>query len=85
MNHFISIFYRKNKDAKVTNFYKVEETMRNLNIKFDAKLIHNVMNEEPGASIRLLHIIMRGIDKIFSQSNQTVTGLKQSTVDSRVK
>jgi hypothetical protein len=34
------IFYRTNKEAKVQNFYMIEEALRNLNVKFDGKMIH---------------------------------------------
>jgi len=35
--------FRTNKEAKVNNFYKIEEALRQLKVKFDAKLIHNIM------------------------------------------
>ena len=43
------------------------------------------MNEEKGASIRLLYLIKQALDKKFSESDSTVTGLKQSVLDSKVK
>ena len=52
---------------------------------FDAKLIHNIMNEHPGSSLKLLTLIKMGLDKHFSQSDKTVTGLKQRVVDAKVK
>jgi len=44
-----------NKESKVNNFYKVEDALRYLGIRFDAKQIHNIMNEERGAALRLLY------------------------------
>jgi hypothetical protein len=46
---------RSNKEAKVNNFYKIEEALRFLKVKFDAKLINNIMNEERGCALRLLY------------------------------
>jgi hypothetical protein len=40
-----------------------------MKVQFDAKLIHNVMNEEPEASTKLLHIIKKGVQKLFSKSD----------------
>ena len=46
---------RTNKEAKVNNFYKIEEALRSLRVRFDAKLTHNIMQEERGAALRLLY------------------------------
>ena len=67
---------RTNKEAKVHNFYQVEDALRRLKVQFDAKLIHNIMNEEPGASLRLLNLLRRGVDSQFSNADQSVTNLK---------
>ena len=42
---------------------------------FDAKLIHNIMSEEPGAALRLLHMLRKTLDKHFTETDLTVTGL----------
>ena len=55
--------FRINKEAKVNNFYKVEEALRSLKVKFDAKLIHNIMQEERGASLRLLYQLKLACEK----------------------
>jgi hypothetical protein len=34
------ILNRTNKEAKVQNFYMIEEALRNLKVKFDGKMIH---------------------------------------------
>jgi hypothetical protein len=43
------------------------------------------MNEEVGASMRLLYQMKINLDKHLSKNDMTVTGLKQKTVDSKVK
>ena len=77
--------YRTNKEAKVHNFYQVEDALRYLKVPFDAKLIHQIMNEERGASLRLLYQLKISLDKHLQKSDMTVTNLKQSVVDSKVK
>lgn len=57
---------RTNKEAKVHNFYLVEDALRRIKVKFDAKLIYQIMNEERGASLRLLYQIKLAIDKHFA-------------------
>lgn len=39
----------------MNNFYLVENALRKLKVKFDGKLIHQIMEEERGASLRLLY------------------------------
>lgn len=52
----LSTFSKKNnKEAKVNNFYAIEDALRALKIKFDGKIIHNIMQEERGAALRLLY------------------------------
>ena len=53
----LSCIFRKNKEAKVNNFYLIENSLRKLNVRFDGKLIHQIMEEERGASLRLLYQI----------------------------
>jgi len=78
-------FIRTNKEAKVTNFFLVEEVLRKLHVRFDAKLIHQIMNEERGASLRLLYQLKLALDKHFSAADLTVTNLKQKALDHKVK
>lgn len=47
--------FRTNKEAKVNNFYMIEDALRHLKIRFDGKLTHNIMQEERGAALRLLY------------------------------
>ena len=76
MNSLFIVLYRSNKEAKVTNFFLVEEVLRKLRVKFDAKLIHQIMNEERGASLRLLYQVKLAVEKHFAQDDLTVTNLK---------
>lgn len=76
MNSLFIVLYRSNKEAKVTNFFLVEEVLRKLRVKFDAKLIHQIMNEERGASLRLLYQVKLAVEKHFAQDELTVTNLK---------
>lgn len=46
--------------------------------------MHNIMNEERGAALRLLYQLKLGLDKHFSQSDVTVTGLKQRFVNNKI-
>jgi len=41
----------------------VEAVLRDLKVKFDAKLINQIMNEERGAALRLLYQIKLGLQK----------------------
>lgn len=60
----IDLFCRTNKEAKINNFYKIEEALRAMKVKFDAKLINQIMNEERGASLRLLYQLKLAIKKL---------------------
>lgn len=44
-------------DAKIVNFCLLEPTMRNLRVKFDAKIAVDIMNETPGAAANVLYQI----------------------------
>ena len=55
ISHVISHFSRSNKEAKVNNFYLIEDALRSLKVRFDGKMTHNIMQEERGAALRLLY------------------------------
>ena len=57
----------------------MEPCLRALNIKFDAKLIHNIMNEERGAALRLLYQIKLAMAK--SQDTNTLMGKTKTGLD----
>jgi hypothetical protein len=78
----LSQFSKKsNKEGKVNNFYMVEDALRACKIKFDGKLIHNIMNEERGAALRLLYQMKLVLQKMegggpLDLEAMTQTGLK---------
>ena len=60
----IQIFSKKtNKEAKVNNFYLIEDAMRMLKVRFDGKMTHSIMQEERGAALRLLFQLKLAISK----------------------
>jgi hypothetical protein len=69
----------------VKNFQQVEAVMRTLKVKFDGKLVHQIMNEERGAALRLLFQLKLAIernvdDPTHSGLKETMTGLKSTKV-----
>ena len=46
---------RKSKEAKVNNFYLIEDALRKIKVKFDGKMMHQIMEEERGVVLRLLY------------------------------
>ena len=46
---------RAGKESQVNNFYMIEDALRLLKVRFDGKMIHNIMQEERGAALRLLY------------------------------
>ena len=80
-SYFANPTCRTNKEAKVNNFYKIEEALRSLKVRFDAKLTHNIMQEERGAALRLLYQLKLAIQKMEGPAPDegeatTTTGLK---------
>jgi negative regulator of genetic competence, sporulation and motility len=73
---------KTNKEAKVHNFYQIEDSLRYLKVPFDAKLSHQIMNEERGASLRLLYQLKLALDKHFAKGDLSVTNLKKTKVAS---
>ena len=72
---------RTNKEAKVNNFYLIEDALRHLKVRFDGKLTHNIMQEERGAALRLLYQLKLAIQKRQgpppdAAEAETMTGLK---------
>ncbi|CDW87464.1 mitogen-activated protein kinase organizer [Stylonychia lemnae] len=85
----VTLLIRTNKESKIKNFAQVEAVMRQLKVKFDGKLINQIMNEERGAALRLLYQIKLGIMKDNPQefniqaNTKTITGLDKHTLDRR--
>lgn len=66
--------------------------MRTLKVKFDGKLVHQIMNEERGASLRLLFQLKLAIERSGEVSDptrsgitETMTGLKPIKVEKHLK
>ena len=77
---------RTNKEAKVNNFYRIEDALRALKVRFDAKMVHNIMQEERGASLRLLYQLKLALQKregpgALELEETTQSNLKKSTVN----
>lgn len=49
------ICFRDNVASKIENFQKLQPTLKNLKVKFDSKLIDDIMKEERGVALRLLY------------------------------
>lgn len=47
------------------NFEKLEPTLRNLNIKFDSRLVDKIMKQERGYALRLLYQIKMILEKVY--------------------
>lgn len=69
----------------MANFYQIEDCLRSLRVPFDAKITHQVMNEENGAAIRLLYQLKLSIDRHFGKGIRSVTGLRPNTVESKMR
>jgi tRNA U54 and U55 pseudouridine synthase Pus10 len=52
----------------------VESVLRRLKVKFDGKMVHQIMNEERGAALRLLFQMKLAIEKSGEVSDPTRGG-----------
>lgn len=73
-----------NKEWKVKNFAEVERGLRYMKIKFESKLINQIMDEERGAALRLLFQIKLHHEESMNPS-MTMTGLNPDLVNSKVQ
>lgn len=63
------------KDAishKLQNFEKLEPTLRNLNIKFDSKMVDKIMKRERGLALRLLYQLKMCLEKVYPTADMVV-------------
>ena len=67
----------------MNNFYLVENALRKMKVKFDGKLIHQIMEEERGASLRLLYQIKLSTQKLrgADANEMSMSGLKPGSVN----
>lgn len=70
---------RNKKEWKVKNFQEVETSLREIKVRFDAKLVNQIMTEERGAALRLLFLIK--MNREIDQPNMTMSNLPQKKVD----
>ena len=54
------------------NFERLEPTLRNLNIKFDSKLVDRIMKRERGLALRLLYQLKMCLDKVYPTTDIAV-------------
>lgn len=52
---FLKFVYRDAISHRLQNFEKLEPSLRNLNIKFDSKMVDKIMKRERGLALRLLY------------------------------
>ena len=83
-------YFRNNKEAKVNNFYLIEDALRMLKVRFDGKMTHSIMQEERGAALRLLYQLKLAIQKREGPpadylEAMTMTGLKASQVNRKMQ
>lgn len=50
---------------RLKNFEKLESTLRNLNIKFDSKMVDKIMKSERGIALRLLYQLKMCLEKVY--------------------
>lgn len=76
--YFILIFDRDIVAAKLDNFSKLEPTLRNLKIKFDSRMIDDIIKGKRGVSLRLLYQIKMALEKVYPPTDIAV--LKKSNI-----
>ena len=57
---------------KLQNFEKLEPTLRNLNIKFDSKMVDRIMKKERGHALRLLYQLKMCLEKVYPTADMAV-------------
>lgn len=57
---------------KLENFAKLEPTLRNLNIKFDSKMVDKIMKNERGVALRLLYQLKMMLEKVYPPTDIAV-------------
>ena len=57
---------------RLQNFEKLEPTLRNLNIKFDSKMVDKIMKRERGIALRLLYQLKMCLEKVYPTTDIAV-------------
>lgn len=83
INTFDRFKNKTNKEWKTKNFAEVERGLRRMKIKFESKLINQIMDEERGAALRLLFLIKMKNEEIMNPT-MTMTGLNPEMVTTKL-
>lgn len=73
---------KKSKEAKCINFAEVERGLREMHLKFESKLINQIMDEERGAALRLLFQIKLNREEYIAE--KTMTGLNKEMIQTKL-
>ena len=74
-HHSVTFFKYGFRDAishRLQNFEKLEPSLRNLNIKFDSKMVDKIMKQERGISLRLLYQLKMVLEKVYPPTDISV-------------
>lgn len=68
----------------MNNFYLVEDALRKIKVKFDGKMIHQIMEEERGVALRLLYQIKLAAQRLAKSEEDpdelSMTNIKKGTL-----
>lgn len=64
--------YRDAISHRLQNFEKLEPSLRNLNIKFDSKMVDKIMKRERGIALRLLYQLKMCLEKVYPTTDIAV-------------
>ena len=65
-------FHRDAISHRLQNFEKLEPSLRNLNIKFDSKMVDKIMKRERGLALRLLYQLKMCLKKVYPTTDIAV-------------
>ena len=71
---------RSNVAAKIENFNKLQPTLKNLKVKFDSKMIDDIMKEERGVALRLLYQMKMALEKVYPPTDIAVLRKSESLI-----
>lgn len=68
----------------MNNFYLIEDALRKIKVKFDGKMIHQIMEEERGVALRLLYQIKLAAQRLSKSEEDpdelSMTNIKKGTL-----
>lgn len=71
---------RETRQAKIDNFTRVEPTLRNLKVKFDAKTIKNIMDCKRGEALKLIYQIKMALEKVTPPTDIAVVRNSKNSI-----